>query len=211
MPFRKLLVSGLAVSLIFILAACGDANPTATLAPVATSVPTATTKPVVDATVTRTTAATPTTPRSATVTATSEASATSTGPSLTEKLPERTVIRTFTDAQNRTIKLIYGRGTGHGGDYGWGHIYGKHVQGIWYDGGTITTFPKALGAKTPEQVVDLIGKSLQDKKPDDAGNGRRSYVYAVPGTNRDVFTVVGNDGTIITSYPVAHGSKDEDS
>ncbi len=119
------------------------------------------------------------------------------------------VVRTFTDGQKRPIRLTYGRGSGHGGDYGWAHILGKHVNGIWYDGGTITTFPQALGAKTPEAVVDLIGKSLQDSSPNDSGGGRRSYVYAVPGTNRDVFTVVGNDGTIITSYPVPHGSKDE--
>jgi hypothetical protein len=132
-------------------------------------------------------------------------------PSLTDELPERTVVRTFTDVEGRQVRLTYGRGTGHGGDYGWAHIYGKHVKGIWYDGGTITTYPKALGTKTPDEVVELIGKSIQDKKPDDAGNGRRTYVYAVPGTNRDVFTVVGDDGTIITAYPVAHGSKDEDS
>lgn len=135
---------------------------------------------------------------------------TAAGPSLTDQLGERTVVRSFQDAQGRAIKLIYGRGTGHNSDYGWAHIYGKHFKGIWYDGGTITTFQQAANATTPEAVVDLIGKSLQDKNPDDAGNGRRSYSYLVPGTNKDIFTVVGSDGTIITSYPVPHGSKDQD-
>lgn len=132
-------------------------------------------------------------------------------PKLVEEQSERTVIRTFTDKKGRTAKLIYGRGNGRGGDYGWAHIYGKHVLGIWYDGGTITTFPKALGTKTPDEVAELVGKSItQDNNPDEQGNNRRSYVYAVSGTNFDVFTVVGGDGTIITSYPVRHGTKDED-
>lgn len=108
------------------------------------------------------------------------------------------------------MRLIYGRGEGRRGDYGWAHIYGKHVQGIWFDGGTITTFPRSVGTKTPEEVLELISKSIQDRRPDDEPNSRRSYVYQVPNTSRDVFTVVGNDGTIITAYPVARGSKDED-
>ncbi|NWJ98326.1 MAG: hypothetical protein HXX20_21445 [Chloroflexi bacterium] len=127
---------------------------------------------------------------------------------LTAVRSEREIVRSFTDAQGRSIKLTYGRGTGHGGDYGWAHILGKHINGIWYDGGILTTFPQAVGAKTPAVVVDLIGKSLQDKNPDNQSGGRRTYIYAVPGTNQDVFTVVGSDGTIITSYPVSHGSKD---
>ncbi len=194
----KKIVVGLWWLSIF-LTACGE--PTAIPLPIAPPVATA-------APAAKTTAA-PT--LAATIAPKATAAAILDEPALTEKLSERTVVRSFTDAQGRSVKLLYGRGNGRGGDYGWAHIYGKHVQGIWYDGGTITTFPKALGTKTPDDVVGLLGKSLQDKKPDDAGNGRRSYVYFVPNTNRDVFTVVGNDGTIITSYPVAHGSKDEDS
>lgn len=131
--------------------------------------------------------------------------------SLTDTYPEKTVLRNFTDSQNRQVKLTYGRGTGYGGDYGWAHIYGKHFKGIWYDGGTISTFPLDAGAKTPQEVVNLIQKSLTDVKPDKEANDRLSYSYPIPGRNKDVFTVVGNDGTIITSYPVNHGSKDNDS
>jgi hypothetical protein len=205
--FRSLLsakpIAGILVLLLAIfLVACGDPAtvPTLTLVPAPT--------------VASTTSATRTTNASSTTQTTNTTGATAAvadGPSLTATFPERTVIRTFKDGAGRTIRLTYGRGTGHNGDYGWAHIYGKHTQGIWYDGGTITTFPKTLGTKSPEQVIDLIGKSLQDKNPDNAGNGRRSYVYAVAGTNWDVFTVVGSDGTIITSYPVKHGTKDEDS
>ncbi len=129
---------------------------------------------------------------------------------LTEKYPEKTVIRSFSDSQGRKVKLIYGRGTGHGSDYGWAHIYGKHINGIWYDGGTISTFPHDAGTKTPQEVVNLIQKSLTDQQPDKEANDRLSYSYPIPGRNKDVFTVVGNDGTIITSYPVNHGSKDSD-
>ena len=147
----------------------------------------------------------------ATLAGTRGTTASATGlPSLTEKYPEKTVIRNFNDSQGRKVKLIYGRGTGHNGDYGWAHIYGKHFKGIWYDGGTISTFPQDAGAKTPQDVVDLIQKSLTDRKPDPEANDRLSYSYPIPGRNKDIFTVVGNDGTIITSYPVNHGSKDSD-
>jgi hypothetical protein len=148
-------------------------------------------------------------PATGTRTATVAASATDL-PSLTDKYPEKTVIRNFSDSQGRKVKLVYGRGSGHNGDYGWAHIYGKHFKGIWYDGGTISTFPQDAGAKTPQDVVDLIQKSLTDQKPDSEANDRLSYSYPIPGRNKDVFTVVGNDGTIITSYPVNHGSKDAD-
>ncbi len=128
-------------------------------------------------------------------------------PSLTTQYPEKTLIRSFSDINGRKVKLTYGRGSGHGGDYGWAHIYGKHVNGIWYDGGTISTFPLDAGTKTPQEVVNLIQKSLTDQKPDNEANDRLSYSYPIPGRNKDIFTVVGNDGTIITSYPVNHGSK----
>lgn len=131
-------------------------------------------------------------------------------PSLIEKYPEKTLIRSFSDLQGRKVKLIYGRGTGHGGDYGWAHIYGKHINGIWYDGGTISTFPLDAGTRTPQEVVNLIQKSLVDQQPDKEANDRLSYSYPIPGRNKDVFTVVGNDGTIITSYPVNHGTKNSD-
>jgi hypothetical protein len=195
----------LVLLLAILLTACGDPAtiPTLTLVPA----------PTVAATVSpaRPTNTLQAARASGVATTASATAAVADGPSLTATFPEKTVIRTFKDAEGRTIRLVYGRGTGHNGDYGWAHIYGKHTQGIWYDGGTITTFPKTVGAKSPEQVVDFIGKSLQDKNPDNAGNGRRSYVYAVPNTSWDIFTVVGSDGTIITSYPVRHGTKDEDS
>jgi hypothetical protein len=193
----KLLTKVLILLLLLLtLAACGE--PTNTPVPVPTATIAATTTPTAKTT-TATTAKT-----TATV-------ATKTEPDLTAVLPEKAVVRTFTDLEGRTIRLLYGRGAGHGGDYGWAHILGKHVNGIWYDGGTITTFPKAVGAKTPAEVISLIDKSLEDKTPDSQSGGRRSYVYFVPGTKNDVFTVVGSDGTIITSYPVPHGSKDLDS
>jgi hypothetical protein len=141
--------------------------------------------------------------------ATATTAATTGEPSLTEKYPEKTVIRSFNDSQGRKVKLVYGRGTGHGSDYGWAHIYGKHINGIWYDGGTISTFPLDAGTKTPQDVVNLIQKSLADPQPDKEANDRLSYSYPIPGRNKDVFTVVGNDGTIITSYPVNHGSKED--
>ena len=208
--FKSLLsakpIAGILVLLLAILlTACGDPAtiPTLPLVPAPTDAATVSTaRTTTAASSNRTTGATTTARATAAV---------ADGPSLTATFPEKTVIRTFKDAEGRTVRLIYGRGTGHNGDYGWAHIYGKHTQGIWYDGGTITTFPKTVGAKSPEQVVDFIGKSLQDKNPDNAGNGRRSYVYAVPNTSWDVFTVVGSDGTIITSYPVKHGTKDADS
>lgn len=131
-------------------------------------------------------------------------------PGLTNQYPEKTLIRSFSDINGRKVKLTYGRGSGHGGDYGWAHIYGKHVNGIWYDGGTISTFPLDAGTKTPQEVINLIQKSLTDPKPDNEANDRLSYSYPIPGRNKDVFTVVGNDGTIITSYPVNHGSKNID-
>ncbi len=189
--FAKVLILLL---LIITLVACGE--PTNTPVPI----PTAT----IAATAIQAAKTTSAVNKTATV-------ATKNEPDLTAVLPEKAVVRTFTDLEGRTIRLLYGRGAGHGGDYGWAHILGKHVNGIWYDGGTITTFPKAVGAKTPVEVINLINKSLEDKSPDSQSGGRRSYVYFVPGTKIDVFTVVGSDGTIITSYPVPHGSKDLDS
>lgn len=213
----------------FVLTACGDEKPTATPRP---PVAEATSAPVFGRVTGGVGSATQVaigitpppgqknTPRAATPTAgrttapanrSTPTAAVASDPQLTEKLPERTVIRTFTDRQGRAVKLTYGRGNGRSGDYGWAHIYGKHVMGIWYDGGIITTFPKTVGTKTPDDVVALVSKSItEDRNPDEQGDNRRSYVYPVPGTDRDVFTVVGSDGTIITSYPVKHGSKDED-
>jgi hypothetical protein len=216
---KKYLI-GLAVLLlailVVVLVACSRSEPTTTSTPLPVR-PTATTELASSSRATATTITNNSANSRPTATATT-AAVTNRTPTvavaeddLTAVKPERTIIRTFTDAQGRTVRLLYGRGNGHSGDYGWAHILGKHINGIWYDGGTITTFPKAVNAKTPAEVITLIGKSLQDQKPDDEGGGRRSYVYAVPGTNKDVFTVVGSDGTLITSYPVNHGSKDEDS
>lgn len=187
--FNKVLILLL---LTLTLLACGEA--TTTTAPIPTPITVATSMQTAKATAAKTTTV-----------------ATKNEPELTAVLSEKAVVRTFTDQQGHTIRLLYGRGTGHSGDYGWAHILAKHINGVWYDGGTITTFPKALGTKTPAEVINLIDKSLQDKNPDSQSGGRRSYVYFVPGTKNDVFTVVGADGTIITAYPVPHGSKDEDS
>ncbi len=196
-------ISGLVLGLALLLTACGG-TPTATPSPA----PQPTNSPIPPAVTTTA----PNRAVNTTVAAQGQAATVATSSSdLLKVRPEKEVVKSFTDLQNRNIKLVYGRGNGRGGDYGWAHIIGKHFQGIWYDGGTITTFPQAVGAKTPEAVLDLVGKTFQDKTPDDAGNGRRSYVYAVPGTNKDIFSVVGSDGTIITSYPVPHGSKDENS
>jgi|GEM_PF-2404342 len=187
--FTKVLILLL---LTFSLVACGE--PTNTPTPVPTPTVVVTTNQTAKTTAAKTTMV-----------------ATKNEPDLTAVFPEKTVIRTFTDQEGHTIRLFYGRGTGHNGDYGWAHILGKHVNGIWYDGGTITTYPKAVGAKTPAEVISLIDKSLQDKTPDSQAGGRKTYVYFVPNTKNDVFTVVGSDGTIITAYPVPHGSKDENS
>jgi hypothetical protein len=207
---RKVLPVCLWLLVIFLLVACGDPTVTATFSPATSTTPSAsnftTTPPTVAATTARpntTTASRPNATATRTV-------ATGEETELARDLSERAVIRTFTDVQGRTVRLTFGRGNGRSGDYGWAHIRGKHIYGIWYDGGTITTFPKALGTKTLSEVVALIEKSVKDKNPDEQNNGRRGYVYQVPGTNRDVFTVVGGDGTIITSYPVPRGSKDED-
>ncbi len=203
MKLAKTMLSGLFCGLLMVLlAACGSKDqPQAQDVPTATvSVPVKTTQAVL---------ANPTTV-AANRTTTAAVAGASAGPDLTGEFSERTVIRTFTDAQGRPIKLLYGRGTGHNSDYGWAHIYGKHFKGIWYDGGTLTTFPKAVGATTPDEVIALLGKSLSDPKPDDGGNGKRTYSYEVPNTGKDIFTVVGSDGTVITSYPVQHGSKNVD-
>ena len=205
------------------LTACGGSNNNnqtnnnaASVVPTDTPAATATGMPVVTTPAKTTTKAAGTTNTTKAAGATTKSSkgtdtsASSGDLSLTGQYPEKTVVRSFTDSQGDTVRLLYGRGTGHGGDYGWAHIYGKHFKGIWYDGGTVTTYPQAFGSDSPDQVVSLINQSLQDKTPDDAGNGRYSYIYAVSGTNYDVFTVVGNDGVIITAYPVKHGSKGGD-
>jgi len=212
------LVLTLLLPLTVFLAACGD-YPTYTPQEMTVQArpsiegprnpPTPTTAATVAATKAATTSVVSSKPATGTKTSTVSTSATDL-PSLTEKFSEKTVIRNFSDSQGRKVKLVYGRGTGHNGDYGWAHIYGKHFKGIWYDGGTISTFPQDAGAKTPQDVVDLIQKSLTDRQPDSEANDRLSYSYQIPGRNKDVFTVVGNDGTIITSYPVNHGSKDAD-
>ena len=198
----------LGVSSLFLLllgtVACGKTEVPATVAPIAVVQPTL---PPVATTSQNSIVKTTSSQNSGLPTT---AVANQTDADLTAKRAERDVVKTFTDVNGKNIKLLYGRGSGHGGDYGWAHIMGKHLNGIWYDGGTITTFPQAVGAKTPQAVIDLIGKSLQDLKPDAQPGGRFGYNYAVPGTNKDIFTVVGSDGTIITSYPVPHGSKNED-
>lgn len=111
----------------------------------------------------------------------------------------RALVRTYVDGQGQTIRLLQGRGEGGGGDWGWLHIKGKHVDGQWSGGGPVTTFPAALGATSDEAVQDLIGQALQQSP--ELERGRSLYHYAVPGTPYEVLVVVGNDGTIITAYP----------
>jgi hypothetical protein len=109
----------------------------------------------------------------------------------------RTVVRTYSDGQGRTVYLRLGKGTGHRGDWGWLHIKTKHIEGIWKDGGVVTTFPQAFGTRSDAQVQELIGKALTTlPRP----QGSRS-LYRWRGGGWSVLVVVGADGTIITSYP----------
>jgi hypothetical protein len=205
---KKFIGGIILIVLALVLVACGEPTATATPVPIPTATPRS--QPTTQAARTTQSSSQRATPTQNSQRATQTVASAQGNSDLTAVRRQQDIVKTFTDAQGRTIKLVYGRGTGHGGDFGWAHILGKHINGIWYEGGTITTFPQAVGAKTPEAVIDLIGKSLQDKNPDNQAGGRRGYVYQVPGTNKDVFTVVGSDGTIITSYPVPRGSKDED-
>lgn len=112
----------------------------------------------------------------------------------------QTLVRTFEDGEGNEIKLLLGKGTGHKGDWGWAHIVDKHIHGHWLDGGIITTFPNAVGAKTEADVQALIEKTLQQRPTED--HGRFLYRYPVPGTSYRILVVVGNDHeTIITAYP----------
>jgi hypothetical protein len=112
-----------------------------------------------------------------------------------------TLVRTYTDANKREIKLFYGRGVGRSGDWGWAHIVGKHLKGEWADGGPITTFD-VIGVTTPEAVQEIIGRAItEDRDPNSAARGRREYRLPVPNTRYEVLTVVGSDGAIITAYP----------
>ena len=105
-----------------------------------------------------------------------------------------------TTSQGHTDYLYYGRGSGHSGDFGWAHIKGKHINGIWYDGGIITTYPQAFGTTSDIQVLSLINKTLQDAHPKPSGD-RTEFRYKPSGSRYDVLAVVGSDGTIITAYP----------
>ncbi|MCC6628433.1 MAG: hypothetical protein IT340_13670 [Chloroflexi bacterium] len=112
-----------------------------------------------------------------------------------------TVVRTFTDAQGRTVTLYHGRGLGTRGDWGWAHIIGKHLYGEWRDGGPLTTFD-VVGVTTEAGVQDLIGRALaEDRRPDDSARGRREYRLPVANSRYELLTVVGSDGAIITAYP----------
>lgn len=125
---------------------------------------------------------------------------TNTGTSTQSGSGPQTLIRTFEDGEGNEIKLLLGKGTGHKGDWGWAHIVDKHMRGHWLDGGIITTFPNAVGAKTEADVQALIGKTLQQRPSQD--RGRFLYRYPVPGTSYRILVVVGNDHeTIITAYP----------
>ena len=112
----------------------------------------------------------------------------------------RAVVRTFTDANGRTITLYHGRAVGRQGDWGWAHIVGKHLKGEWHDGGPITRFD-VVGVTTPEGVQDLINRTLlQDSQPDAVGSGRREYRLPL-SAQYESLVVVGGDGAIITAYP----------
>ena len=112
----------------------------------------------------------------------------------------RDVVCTFHDSRGKNAYLYYGRGTGHSGDYGWAHIKGKHIDGIWYDGGIVTTYPTAFGTTSDVQVLSLINKALQDPQPKPSGD-RFEFRYKPNGSRYNVLAVVGSDGTIITAYP----------
>ena len=112
-----------------------------------------------------------------------------------------TLVRAYTDANKREIKLLHGRGVGRAGDWGWAHIVGKHLKGEWADGGPITTFD-VIGVTTPEAVQEIIGRTVtEDRAPDSSARGRREYRLPIPNTRYEVLTVVGSDGAIITAYP----------
>lgn len=121
--------------------------------------------------------------------------------SATPKKAKQSHPQEFVDKQGRKAQLTEGRGTGHSGDYGLAHILGKHVLGIWHEGGPITTFGKELGVKNPNKIKKLVGESIE--KGDSAGvqDNKRTYNYPVPGTKSNIYTVVSNDGKIITSFP----------
>jgi hypothetical protein len=131
-----------------------------------------------------------------------EATSVRTTPAGTTLAPRdpQTVVRTFTDADGRTITLYYGRGLGRRGDWGWAHIINKHLYGEWSDGGPVTTFD-VIGLASPEEVQNLIGRTLrQDARPDPSSNGRREYRLPVDN-GYEMLVVVGSDGAIITAYP----------
>ncbi|NDD30326.1 MAG: hypothetical protein EB084_18870 [Proteobacteria bacterium] len=109
------------------------------------------------------------------------------------------VIRTYADGRGQTVLLYAGRGTGHRGDWGWLHIKGKHIDGIWYDGGRVTTFGQALGMRDDVQVQECIGTALRQTPVYD--RGRRQYRWRPAGASYQVLVVVGADGSIITAYP----------
>ena len=108
-------------------------------------------------------------------------------------------VRVYTDGQGRQIVLCQGRGNGHRGDWGWLHIKGKHINGVWYDGGRVTTFPEAFGTRSDGQVQSLIGSALMQSPTLD--HGRRQYRWRPSGCRYQVLVVVSSDNQIITSYP----------
>lgn len=111
----------------------------------------------------------------------------------------RSVVAVFNDTKGRPITLFYGRAVGRRGDWGWSHIIGKHLKGEWFDGGPITNF-SVIGVTTPDQVQEIIKRSLQDTQPDPSSNGRSEYRLRID-ERYEMLTVVGSDGAIITAYP----------
>jgi hypothetical protein len=112
----------------------------------------------------------------------------------------RSLVCTFQDGQGRTIKLSYGKGRGHRGDWGWAHIVDKHIRGHWEDGGVVTTFPQAFGTRSEEEVQNLIRQALQQRPH--MSHGRPLYDWKPRQGSYRVTVVVGEDQeTIITAYP----------
>lgn len=181
-PRRPLILAGLLLALLT-LGACS-------VGPVAEGTPGA--PPAATRLPFRARFATPTPPATLQPRPTAASAAANTSP--------RAIVRTFTDAGGRTITLYYGRAVGRRGDWGWAHILGKHLRGEWYDGGPVTTF-KEVAVTTPEEVQDLIDRTLlQDARPDAAAGGRREYRLPL-SARHEMLVVVGNDGAIITAYP----------
>jgi hypothetical protein len=79
------------------------------------------------------------------------------------------------------------------------------MLGNWNCGGTITTYPDAVGAATEESVQALIHMALQ-QPPTQLSGSRLLYEWTAPGTTYPIQVYTGADAAwrptvIITAYP----------